>query len=98
MGHDRYAGLVTEEIIGGTAFLRVDVPECGHKPAFTKFFGASSIYSISPVAEDIARAVAMQLGKTAIMQWDLPEEMRAKLRAPAITGPTANDDEDLAGE
>jgi len=54
MGHDRYAGLVTEQAIGGCAFVRVDVPEVDDLPAFTKLFGQGSIFSITPVAREVA--------------------------------------------
>lgn len=59
MGHQTFAGRVTEQTIGGASFVRVDVPASDGKPAFTKIFGAGSIYCITPVTEEIAkRAVA----------------------------------------
>lgn len=54
-GHQKFAGRVTEQAIGGASFVRVDVPEVDSSPAFTKLFGASAIYSITPVTEDLAR-------------------------------------------
>lgn len=58
MGHDRYAGLVTEQAVGGCAFVRVDVPAIGNREDFTKLFGQGSIFSITPVSETVARAMA----------------------------------------
>jgi hypothetical protein len=58
MGHSRYAGRVTEETIGGCAFVRVDVPETPDCPAFTKLFGQASIFCITPVGEQEARNAA----------------------------------------
>ena len=59
MGHSRIAGKVCEEEIAGYAFLRVDVPKTDGVEAFTKFFGPSAIYSITPVDEETClRAVA----------------------------------------
>lgn len=58
MGHQRYAGRVTEETIGSCAFVRVDVPATKGGQAFTKLFGQSSIFCITPVSEEIARAAA----------------------------------------
>lgn len=84
MGHQRFAGLVSEQTLGGASFVRIDVPECEGQPAFTKLFGAGSIYCISPIAEDIARAMAKELRKKPVDVYDLPEELRAKLRTPAI--------------
>lgn len=54
-GHSRTAGRVTEETIAGGEFLRVDVPEVDGQVGFTKFYGASAIYSITPVSEEVAR-------------------------------------------
>lgn len=58
MGHVRLAGKVTEQVIAGASFLRVDVPEVGELAGFTKFYGAAAIYSISPVDEATARHAA----------------------------------------
>jgi len=54
MGHARYAGRVTEEAVGGCSFVRVDVPEIDDLPGFTKLLGQSSIFSITPVAREVA--------------------------------------------
>lgn len=71
MGHDRYAGHVTEQTIGGCAFVRIDVPECDGKPAFTKLFGQGAIFSLTPVSEEIARAAAKQCRSTPINVYGL---------------------------
>jgi hypothetical protein len=55
-GHTQIAGKVTEAAIGGCSFIRVDVPECNGRPAFTKYFGNGAIYSMTPCSEEIARA------------------------------------------
>lgn len=60
-GHNRIAGRVTEQAIGGQSFVRVDVPETQKRGAFTRFFGNGAIYSITPVDENIAQAAAEQL-------------------------------------
>ena len=56
MGHQTYAGLLSEQVIGGASFVRIDVPDPDGD--FTKLFGASSIYCITPTSEEFARAVA----------------------------------------
>jgi hypothetical protein len=66
MGHARFAGWVTEQTIGGAALIRVDVPELDGRPAFCKMFGASAIYSITPVDEATARLAAGQFGEQPI--------------------------------
>ena len=54
-GHTRIAGHVSEFVIGGASFVRVDVPEVANVPAFTRLYGPSAIYSISFVDEETAR-------------------------------------------
>jgi hypothetical protein len=55
MGRQVIAGRVTEQTIGGCAFLRVDVPETEKQPAFTRFYGQAAIYAMTPVSEEVAR-------------------------------------------
>ncbi len=57
-GHQKIVGRVTEQVIGGQTFIRVDVPPTKRYPEFTRMFGSGAIYSITPVSEDIARAAA----------------------------------------
>lgn len=54
-GHQKLAGKVSEYQIGGAAMLRVDVPEAEGRPAFTRFVGPSSVFSLTPVSEQVAR-------------------------------------------
>lgn len=92
MGHQRYAGKVTEEVIAGAAFVRVDVPAIGGapgNPAFTKFFGPQSIYSLTPVSEEVARGIAMHLLKEPVNVYELPEDLQQRLNFRH-----ANDDRD----
>ena len=72
MGHQRYIGHVTEQVIAGKGFVRVDIPSVGDQPAFTKLIGTGSIYSISPVSEQVARAMCEQRRQTPIESYDLP--------------------------
>ena len=64
MGHRRLAGYVTEAEIAGGKFIRIDVPgKDGHGPrstVATQFYGASSVYCLTPTTEEIARKVAEQ--------------------------------------
>lgn len=96
MGHNRYAGKVSEHVIGGSAFVRVDVPASNERPAFSKLFGAGSIYAITPVDELVARGIAAKLGQTPVDVWDLPEAWREKIldRGPRPLLAEAADDDD----
>ena len=57
-GHQTYAGFITEQSIGGASFVRVDVPAVSDQAPFTKLFGPTAIYSISPCSEELAHLVA----------------------------------------
>lgn len=90
MGHNRYAGHVSEQTIGGQSFVRVDVPEVWfeHSPivkekreAFTKLFGAGSIYCITPVSEATARAMVRQLRQRPMNVYDIQELARIESRS-----------------
>lgn len=54
-GHTKIAGRISEQQIAGATMLRVDVPEADNQPAFTRFYGPSAIYSITPTDEQTAR-------------------------------------------
>lgn len=92
MGHQRFAGLVTEQTIGGASFVRIDIPGTDKQPAFTKCFGASSIYCITPVTEEVAKAMAASLKQAPLNVWDFPEEFRGRMRTPAIAHSAHDDD------
>ena len=86
-GHQRIAGRVTEQTIGGCSFVRVDVPafeaEGSHAAtqAFTKLYGQGAIYAITFVDEAAARMTARQLRVQPIDTWQL---RRALEDLPAI--------------
>jgi hypothetical protein len=61
-GHQRLAGRVTEQQLGGASFVRVDVPEDKKKGwKLTKLYNPSAIYSITPVTEETARLVVRSI-------------------------------------
>jgi len=69
MGHQRLAGRVTEQAIGGTAFVRVDVPQIGDLQPFTKLLGSGAIYAMTIVDEETARAAAAQMREKPVDEW-----------------------------
>ena len=69
MGHQRLAGQVTEEAIGGTSFVRVDVPGTNNQQAFTKLLGSSAIYAITIVDEETARLAASEIRSQPLDEW-----------------------------
>lgn len=80
MGHQTYAGRVSEQTIGGASFVRIDVPAVGKLQPFSKLFGAASIYCITPVTEEVAIARATTLGQQPLSVYDLPDEIKSAVR------------------
>ena len=78
-GHVRIAGRVSEQVIAGQGFVRVDVPETKKLAAFTRLFGPGAIYSITPISEEMARALAESIYQPEIV----PMTPRKQLSEPA---------------
>lgn len=70
-GHQRIAGRITEQTIGGCNFVRVDVPEVNGHQAFTKLYGQGAIYAITFVDETIARAAVDKMRPRPVTPYDL---------------------------
>lgn len=90
MGHQRYIGRVTEHVIAGKGFVRVDVPESNGESGFTKLIGPDAIHSISPISEQLAREMCGRRRQYPIEYYDLPEVKRL----PAGTETLIDDEED----
>ena len=68
-GHTQIAGRISEQEIAGSMFLRVDVPDVGDTKGFTRFLGASAIYSITPIDKTVARKACDVLKKSPVTVW-----------------------------
>lgn len=71
MGHDSYAGQVSEETVAGSQLLRIDVPAIDGVPAFTKYVSGGAIFSLTPCSEQIARAWQADRRKEPVQVWGL---------------------------
>ena len=72
MGHRRLAGYVTEQEIAGAGMLRIDVPGEGDEVHATQFYSPSSLYCLTPVAEEVARGLARRTKPAPVQRWELP--------------------------
>jgi hypothetical protein len=91
MGHRRLGGLVTEALIAGSPFIRIDihiqglrVPDGSGEPedvVTTQFYSPASVYSIIPVGEQEARAVARYNQAEPIHRFEIPELNAARTGA-----------------
>jgi hypothetical protein len=80
-GHTKIAGKISEQTLGGAAFVRVDVPYVPGVEAHTRLFGNSAIYSISFTSQAIAESVARKIQSKPISVYDLDQESRTRLAA-----------------
>lgn len=84
-GHQRMAGKVTEQAIGGASFIRIDVPETSRQPGFSRILNPSSIYAINPITLEAMVEVAENLNTAPIQEWDIRKTVakaKAALEAP----------------
>jgi hypothetical protein len=81
MGHQRFIGKVTEQVIAGAGFIRVDVPGEDGTVTFSKLLGTASIHSISIVSEEIARAMASRGKQSPLSAYDIE---RLKVPQPRL--------------
>lgn len=94
-GHQKIAGLCTEQNIAGTNMLRVDVPETDKQPAFTRFFGSAAIYAINPVDETTCRHYAQNLQVKPIDSWDIQAIVKKNRETLLLaTSPEPEEEED----
>ncbi|MGB6113519.1 MAG: hypothetical protein WBF97_00330 [Comamonas sp.] len=105
-GHARIAGRISEQVFGGTALVRVDVPEVSFVerpfgqperivtvPAHTRSFGGSAIYSINWVDEAAAKLAAQSIKHRPIQAYGLVttlREMTDKDRQQLLAGPVVS--------
>jgi hypothetical protein len=88
MGHRRLAGYLSEQAIGGAAFIRIDVPGDGDAPVASQFYSGAAVYCITPTTEAIARAVAKRCDPAPVQRWELAPALPA---APPVYDPDDND-------
>lgn len=93
-GHQKIAGLCSEQNIAGTNMLRVDVPETEKQPPFTKYFGSAAIYAINPVDETTCKQFAIGIQAAPVQAWQ-GESFIEKFNAtkPALEAPKEIDEE-----
>lgn len=89
MGHQRIAGRISEQAIGGGNLLRVDVPD-GEDQFRTVFYGSSAIYALHVTDEAAARAACKGMGTRPAYAWEL--ERLQKLPAATVHSSSSYDD------
>jgi hypothetical protein len=90
MGHQRIAGRISEQVIGGGNLLRVDVPD-GEDQFRTVFYGSSAIYALHVTDEAAARAACKGMGTRPAYAWEL--ERLQKLPAATVHSSSSYDEQ-----
>lgn len=86
MGHQRAAGRLTEEMLGGANMLRVDVPNGdGFR---TAYYGSSAIYALHITDEKVARAAVASMGRAPPYAYQIDSALSR------LTGPRPEESED----
>jgi len=93
-GRQTLAGLASEQLIAGSTFLRLDVPEVDGVAGFTKFFGGSSIYAITPTTEEMAKAAVKRLQPRPVDPWILDMKQLTAPRSGIEGQPGWGDEEE----
>lgn len=88
MGHQRIAGRISEQVIGGGNLLRVDVPD-GDDRFRSVFYGSSAIYALHVTDEAAARAAASGMGTRPAYAWEL--ERLQKLPSATVHSSSSRD-------
>ena len=98
-GHQRLAGKLSEQTIGGCHFIRIDVPEVGDTPAYTRLFTQGAIYGMTPMSEAAARKLATYLRAVPVQAYELRSVEPARQLAHDDGGSMGpeNPSADLAG-
>ena len=89
LGHRQRVGLVREVEMFGGKMLRIDIPTEGGD--ITEFYGASSLYAMRPVSEEVVRDIMRHSADPRPIR---PAEYRER---PALTDDRYDDADDLAG-
>lgn len=71
LGHKRIAGYVTDVVLAGAGFLRVDIPGGDGKMVATQFISPQTVYAITPTTEEVARRTAALDQPRPVTAWEL---------------------------
>lgn len=75
-GHQRIAGKISEQQVGASSFVRVDVPKTKNISAYTRMFGQGAIYSITITDEESAKIAAEMYTPEPIERWKISQHLQ----------------------
>lgn len=94
LGHKRLAGKLTETNIAGAGFLRIDIPDKDGNTINTEYYSPTSVYSIQPVAKEIAVALATQLGPAPVSKYEV-KHLLPEAKEPIEHEPGDSDEQEF---
>jgi hypothetical protein len=81
-GHQRVAGRITEQAVGGCNFVRVDIPK--GEGFYTRLFGNGAIYAINVTDEQIARSYAERFASKPTYAYEIEQQRIAPARSSSV--------------
>jgi hypothetical protein len=74
MGKTRLGGRIREEHVFGVPMIRIDIPDGKGGFVMTRYFHPQALFSVTPVGENEATAVAMRNTAPPVYRWEMPEQ------------------------
>lgn len=93
MGHRRVAGYVSEREVAGARFLQIEIPQDSGEWR-TQLYAPQAVYCITPVTEQVARALARHSRPLVVNAWELDDLVQVDRLDPD----DGEDDEDEWGD
>lgn len=79
------AGKVSEVTVAGKGMLRIDVPEDGAHPAYSRLVSPEAVYALNPTTEELATSAAAAFRPRPVNDWELPRGLLPS--AETVRGP-----------
>lgn len=95
MGHRKLGGHLSEAVVGGAAFIRIDVAAEDNQPAATQFYAPAAVYCITPCTEETARGLARGVRPSPVSRYEL---LPAKTAQRVVDTEAEEVDDDLDDE
>jgi hypothetical protein len=80
-GHRRLAGKVTDAVIGGASFIRIDIPAKDGKKT-TQFYSPAAVYAITPTTEELATIIAVNSQPEPVNKWEIRSMLESGKESP----------------
>lgn len=104
MGHNKLCGIVTEVVVAGGGFLRVEVPatkdhDRGDLTAFVRLVAPSSVYALTPITAELAQELVKREAYRShpVAHWELSQIQADQKALPPAEDALGEIDRELSG-